>query len=148
MIDSLIRDRVIRHVTDIDEYYELVHDILAEHISKRFDLRQNIKHLSNRLKYLGVEGSNDRYLSEKELYEILIYKELFDWNKNSRVQTIRGMILYHVRDKEWIEESLELFYRTLFEFLESEESRLFLLGLKAIVYYHEFIDERQKERIY
>lgn len=148
LVNMLIEDRVIRRVTDIDEYYELVHDILAEHISKRFNLRQNIKHLSNRLKYLSVSDLDDRYLSEKEVYEILIYKKLFNWNENTRIQIIRGMIKYLVNDKEWIENNLKLFYKTLFKFLESKESRIFLSGLKAAEYYHKFIGEKEKKKIY
>ncbi len=148
LIDILIRDRVIRHITDVDEYYELVHDILALHISKRFNLRQNIKHLTNRLEYLEVEESSNRYLSEKELYEIIIYKELFMLQERHHIGIIRNIIKYQVKVKGWMGEQKEIFYQILFEFLESEDNTLFVLALQATIEYKELIDLNLKEKIY
>jgi hypothetical protein len=148
LIDILIRDRVIRHITDIDEYYELVHDILALHISKRFNLRQNIKHLTNRLEYLEVEETSHRYLSEKELYEIIIYKKLFSLQEKHNIQIIRNIIKYQVKVKEWLEEYQNIFYQILFEFLEHEDNRLFSLALQFMIEYRELIDNELKEKVY
>lgn len=149
LIDILIQNRIIRRVTDGDEYYELVHDILAGHIGKRFNLRQNIKHLTNRLDYLDIEDSTNRYLSEKELYEIIIYQELFDFQEKHYVQIIRNIIKYRVKIKAWIEKHQKLFYKVVVEFItSSSDNTHFILALQAVITYKELIDDELKDRVY
>ena len=147
LIDTLIKERVVRHVTDIDEYYELVHDILALHISKRFNLRQNIKHLSNRLAYLEVEKSSHHYLSEKELYEVLIYQELFDFQEKHHVQIVRNIIKHQLKAKTFIVKHQKLFRMVLIELLQSKDDTEFTLALQSIDMYKELIDDVLKKRI-